>query len=143
MNGAEWRAQKLTYTHMVTLYGLSIDSSRGSIHLGVYFCAESACNAGDPALLPGSGRFPGEGNGNPLQYSCLENSMNREASVQFSPSVMSDSFQLYGLHPARLLCSWNSPGKNTGEGSHSILQGIFPTQGSNLGFPHCRQVLYH
>ena len=33
------------------------------------------CNAGDPALIPGLGRFPGEGNGNPLQYSCLENPM--------------------------------------------------------------------
>ena len=40
---------------------------------------ESPCNAGDPGLIPGSGRFPGEGNGNPLQYSCLENSMDRGA----------------------------------------------------------------
>ena len=40
---------------------------------------ESACNAGDLGLIPGSGRFPGEGNGNPLQYSCLENSMDRGA----------------------------------------------------------------
>ena len=39
----------------------------------------SACNAGDPGLIPGSGRSPGEGNGNPLQYSCLENSMDRGA----------------------------------------------------------------
>ena len=38
------------------------------------------------------------------------------------------------------LCPWNSPGKNTGVGSHSLLQGIFLTQGSNLGFPHCRQI---
>ena len=37
---------------------------------------ESACNAGDPVLIPGSGRSPGEGNGNPLQYSCLENPMD-------------------------------------------------------------------
>ena len=35
---------------------------------------ESTCNAGDPDLTPRSGRFPGEGKGNPLQYSCLENS---------------------------------------------------------------------
>ena len=35
----------------------------------------SACNAGDPGSIPGSGRSPGEGNGNPLQYSCLENPM--------------------------------------------------------------------
>ena len=36
----------------------------------------SACNAGDPGSIPGSGRSPGEGNGNPLQYSGLENSMD-------------------------------------------------------------------
>ena len=40
---------------------------------------ESACNAGDPGLTPGSGRSPGEGNGNPLQYPCLENSTDRGA----------------------------------------------------------------
>ena len=39
----------------------------------------SACNAGDPGLIPGMGRSPGEGNGNPLQYSCLENPMDRGA----------------------------------------------------------------
>ena len=37
---------------------------------------ESACNAGDLGLIPGLGRSPGEGNGNPFQYSCLENSMD-------------------------------------------------------------------
>ena len=40
---------------------------------------ESACNAGDPGSIPGSGRCPGEGNGNPLQCSCLKNSMDRGA----------------------------------------------------------------
>ena len=40
---------------------------------------ESACNAGDLGSIPGSGKFPGEGNGNPLQYSCLENPMDRGA----------------------------------------------------------------
>ena len=40
---------------------------------------ESACNAGDWGSSPGLGRFPGEGNGNPLQYSCLENPMDRGA----------------------------------------------------------------
>ena len=40
---------------------------------------ESACNAGDQGLTPGSGRAPGEGNGNQLQYSCLENPMGRGA----------------------------------------------------------------
>ena len=37
----------------------------------------------------------------------------------------------------------DSPGKNTGVGCHALLQGILPTQGSNLGLPHCRQILYH
>ena len=40
---------------------------------------ESAYNAGDPGLIPGSGRYTGEGNGNPFQYSCLEDPMNRGA----------------------------------------------------------------
>ena len=40
---------------------------------------ESACNVGDPGLIPGLGRSPGEGHGNPLQYSCLENPMDRGA----------------------------------------------------------------
>ena len=40
---------------------------------------ESASNAGDPGSTPGSGRSPGEGNGNPLQYSCLENSKDSGA----------------------------------------------------------------
>ena len=45
----------------------------------------------------------------------------------------------------RLLCPWDSPGKNTGVGCHAVLQGIFPTQGSNpqlLQLLHCRQILY-
>ena len=37
----------------------------------------------------------------------------------------------------------DSPGKNTEMGHHSLLQGIFPSQGSNPGLPHCRQILYH
>ena len=48
-----------------------------------------------------------------------------------SSSVMSDSLQLNEPWPARLLCPWCSPGKNTGVGCHAFLQGILPTQGSN------------
>ena len=40
---------------------------------------KSACNAGDPGLMTGLGRSPGEGNGHPIQYSCLENPIDREA----------------------------------------------------------------
>ena len=46
------------------------------------------------------------------------------------------------LRPHRLYSPWNSPAKNTGVGSLSLLQGIFPTQGSNPGLQHCRQILY-
>ena len=52
-----------------------------------------------------------------------------------SHSVVSDSLWPHG-HP------WNSPGQNTGLGSLSLLQGIFPTQGSNPGLPHFRWILY-
>ena len=42
-----------------------------------------------------------------------------------------------------IICPWNSKSKNSGVGSHSLLQGIFWTQGSNQGFLHCRQIIYH
>ena len=54
-----------------------------------------------------------------------------------SHSVMSDSLQPHGLDSP-----WNSPGQNTGVGSLSLLQGIFPTQELNPGLPHCGQILY-
>ena len=44
--------------------------------------------------------------------------------------------------PWTIYSPWNSPAQNTGVGSHSLLQGIFPTQGSNPGLLHCRQILY-
>ena len=59
-----------------------------------------------------------------------------------SHSVMSNSLRLHGLQPTRLLCPWNSPGKNTGVDCHALLQGIFPTRGSNPGLPHCKWILY-
>ena len=52
-------------------------------------------------------------------------------------SVLSDSLQPHGLYSL-----WNSPDQNTGLGSHSLLQEIFPTQGLNPGLLHCRQILY-
>ena len=50
---------------------------------------------------------------------------------------MSDSLRSQGLYSP-----WNSPGQNTGVDSHSFLHGIFPTQGSNPGLLHYRQILY-
>ena len=55
--------------------------------------------------------------------------------VCVSHQVVSHSLQPHGLQPARLLCPWNSPGKNTGVGSHSLLQGIFPDPRTEAGSP--------
>ena len=49
----------------------------------------------------------------------------------------------HGLWPAGLLCPWDIPGKNPGAGCHFLLQGIFPTQESNLRLLRGRQILYH
>ena len=58
------------YKHSKTGF-LTIDICAGSVG------KESACNAGDLSSIPGMQKSPGEGNGNPLQYSCLENPMDR------------------------------------------------------------------
>ena len=64
-------------------------------------------------------------------------SLRKEKSESERHSVVSNSLWPHGLYSP-----WNSPGQNTGVGSYSLLQRIFPTQGSNPGRPHCRQILY-
>ena len=127
---------------------------------------ESACQPGDLGSIPGSEDPPGAGNGYPLQYSCLGNPTDRGAwratvhgvaesgttewlstahgtgmlywkSWSESPSVVSDSLWPHGLYSP-----WDSPGQNAGVGSLSLLQGIFPTQGSNPGLPNWGRILY-
>ena len=71
----------------------------------------------------------------------MPNSMLRYANWRMkvkSPSRV-DSLRPCGLYPTRLLCPWDSPGKNSGVGCHFLLQGNFPTQGLNPGLPHWRQ----
>ena len=68
-----------------------------------------------------------------LSYS----SLHLQANEIESCSVVSDSLQPHGLYSP-----WNSPGQNTGLGSLSLLQGIFPTQGSNPGLLHCGLIIY-
>ena len=63
----------------------------------------STCNAGDLGSIPGSGRSPGEGNGNLLQYSCLENTMDgeshgRRSLVDYSPQGCKESDMTEGLN---------------------------------------------
>ena len=65
---------------------------------GVSDGKESTCNAGDMGLIPGSGRYPGEGNGYPLQYSCLENSMDRGAWQAPVHGVTKSQALLSGFH---------------------------------------------
>ena len=60
-----------------------------------------------------------------------------------SCSVMANSLRPPWTVACRLLCPWDSPGKNTGVGCHALLQVIFPTQGWNPYLLHCRQILYH
>ena len=70
---------------------------------------------------------------------CWETGCCRDFTCLESEShlVVSDSLQ-----PSGLYSPWNSPGQDTGVGSLLLLQGIFPTQGSNPGLPHCGQILY-
>ena len=58
-------------------------------------------------------------------------------------SVLANSLRPHELCSARLLCPWDSLGKNTGVGCHFLLQEIFPTQGLNLRLLQGRQILYH
>ena len=67
-NKQEPGRQRACRIHLETIYDGFPGGSDGK---------ESACNAGDLVSIPGSGRSPGDGNGNPLQYSCLENPMDR------------------------------------------------------------------
>jgi len=69
-----WSCERLVYPDPLGILALGYLPS-----LGLPSGKESASNAGDRGLIPGSGRSSGEGNGNPLQYSCLENSMDRGA----------------------------------------------------------------
>ena len=59
---------------------------------------ETICNAGDLGLIPGSGISPGEGNGNPLQYSCLRNPMDRGACQATVHGVAKSQTQLSDFH---------------------------------------------
>ena len=65
------------------MYSVKLESQNTEFKLRLFLCGsdgkESACSGGDPGLIPGSGRSPGGGHDNPLQYSCLENPMDRGA----------------------------------------------------------------
>ena len=118
---------------------------------------ESTFNAGDPGSIPESGKSPGGGIGYPLHYSWA--SLVVAQLVKNQPAMQETGFDPWiGKIPWRreqlptpvfwpeeihgLYSPWNSPGWNTGIGSLSLFQGIFPAQRLNPGLPHCRQILY-
>ena len=71
---------------------------------------ESACHTGDVGLIPGLGRSPGEGNGNPLQYSCLENPLDRGAWQAIVHRVAKSQTRLKQL--STMVCELNINLKN-------------------------------
>ncbi|XP_059738085.1 uncharacterized protein [Bos taurus] len=106
---------------------------------------------------PGGCDFPGEGRPDVLPRRCSVFQDGGPAllwghrvppepqPLSVCAQLLTRSVQLFvtpGLCNPRLLCPWDSPGKNTGVGCHSLLQRIFLTQGLNPGLPHCRQILY-
>ena len=74
---------------------------------------------------------------NNLSFVAFLRKFKRMYKESESSSVVSDFLPPHGLYSP-----WNSPGQNTGAGSLSLLQGIFPTQGLNPGLLHCRWILY-
>ena len=84
-----------------------------------------------------------------LQLFYSTGSQERELIVRGHERNNKRKVKVKVAHSCLTLCdpidhsSWNSPGQNTGVGRLSLLQEIFPTQGSNPGLPHCRRILYH
>ena len=75
--------------------------------------------------------------GNPSKS--ISESLNHSCHLRIRTITFPTLCDLVDCSP--LLCPWDSPGKNTGVGCHALLQGLLPTQGLNLGLPHCRQTL--
>ena len=88
----------------------------------------------------------------PLSSITLNHQLRKASSIlgeksREGPFINGMNMKVKVTQPCPTFCGpvdspWNSPGQNTGMGSLSLLQGIFPTQGSNPGLPHCRQFLY-
>ena len=152
--GQHWSRPYLWMHICMNVYIYTHTHTHTHTHIGFPGGSEgkaSACNVGDLGSIPGLGRSPGEGNGNPLQDSCLENPMDRaawEATVH-SRRVGHDwatSLLLHTLANRYAMClvmshplwpvdcslpgslSMELSSKNTGVGSHALLQGIFPNQ---------------
>ena len=76
---SSWCREDIFYIRVLSVFRKQNDVNVEEVFPGGSGRKESACNAGGKGSVPGSRRSPGEGNGNPLQYSCLENPMDRGA----------------------------------------------------------------
>ena len=119
------------YPLSLTFFSIWLDHPIHHTHLHWWFC-----------FLPSAGPWLHYVPLGPGQHISMVLSTG-SGSGSVSCSVMSNSLRLHGLSPTRLLCPWSFLGKNTGVGCHSLLQCFFPTQGSNPGLLHCRQILCH
>ena len=97
------------------------------------------CNVGDLGSIPGSGRFPGEGNGNPLQYSCLDNPMDRGAWWATVHGVLKESDMTERLH---FTTPWkegyDQPRQHIKKLRHYFANKAPYSQGSDLSISHVR-----
>ena len=125
---------------------------------------ESTCQCRRRGFHPWIGKIPEGGNDNSLQYSCLGNPMERGGWWAIAHGVTKELDTTEGQNnklcavlvlsrvqlcdpmdcgPPGSSVHGNSPPNITGVGCHALLQGIFPTQVSNPGLPHCQRILYH
>ena len=115
------------------LHGLGSPGNQAGQVLGLFLGGWKG--EGDPVGLiarwPGMSLLP--------SLLCIQYESESESEVTQS---LCDPMDCHGLQPTRLLRPWDFPGNSTGVGCHFLLQGIFPTQGSNPGLLHCRQMLY-
>ena len=118
-------------------------------NLGVRVCSPSTRQHPSPPLKPSRPTSPCA---HPL--GCCSGITDNSQHVLWGAGSFGSSWLLvaqscltlgyrWTVAPTRVPCPWNSPGKNTGVGCYSLLQGSFPTQRLNSSLLHCRQILYH
>ena len=104
----------------------------------------NAGNVRDMGLIPRLGRSPGGRLSKPTPVFFPRESHGQRSLSGYSPQGRkeSDTTERLSCMPTRLLCPWNSSGRDVRVGCHSLLQGIFLTWGLNPGLLYCRQIVY-
>ena len=130
-----------------SLEGYSPWNSKSQIWLSDYSPRSQKHSPGTflPSSERGVGLFPCWGTKIPLAWPPKKKHKTEATFVTNSMCLVNGCWlfkTLSTVAQARLLCPWDSPGKNTGVGCHFLLQDIFPTQGWNPGLLHCKRILY-